>query len=57
MKIIEKWYKKWSVWLLAAATAVAGVAPYLPEAQAYLPDDWYRYAFLVILIARVIAQK
>jgi len=57
MKIIEKWHKKVSVWLLAAAVTVSNAAPYLPEAQAHLPDDWYRYAFLVILIARVMAQK
>ena len=57
MKLIESWYKKWSVHLLAACIAIAELAPYLPEVREHLPADWYRYAFMLVLAARIIRQK
>ena len=57
MKLIESWYKKWSVHLLAACIAIAELAPYLPEVREHLPEDWYRYAFILVLAARIIRQK
>jgi len=57
MKLVEKWYANWSVWLTGAAIFVAELAPYLPEVQQNLPAEWYRYAFIIILVARVIKQN
>ena len=57
MKIVEKWYANWSVWVASAAIFIAELAPYLPEVQQNLPADWYRYAFIIILVARVIKQN
>jgi len=37
MKIVEKWYQNWSVWLLSVAVFIAELAPYLPEVQQNLP--------------------
>lgn len=55
-RLVEKWYKKWSVWLVSAA----GVIAFLPSdsvVMAYLPHEWYRWAFIAIFLARVIKQK
>ena len=57
MKLVQSWYKKWSVHLLAACIAIAELAPYLPEVREHLPVDWYRYAFMLVLAARIIRQK
>jgi hypothetical protein len=57
MKLIEHWWKKWSVQLLAGCIAVAELAPYLPEVEAHLPADWYRFAFYAVLMARIVRQK
>ena len=57
MKIVEKWWASWSVWLLSVAIFVAELAPYLPEVQQNLPAEWYRGAFIIILVARVIKQN
>lgn len=57
MKLVEQWWKKWSVWALGACIAIAELAQYMPELQQHLPADWYRIAFLVVLAARVIKQR
>lgn len=57
MQIVEKWWKAWSAQLLIAASFVAGLAEFLPEVKESLPDEWYRWAFLIILAARIIKQK
>lgn len=57
MKLVEGWKKAWSVWLLGAAIGIAELAPYVPELQEHLPADWYRAAFLIVLVARVIKQR
>lgn len=57
MKLIESWYKKWSVHLLGLCIFIAELAPYLPEVEQHLPANWYRFAFYAILAARIIRQK
>lgn len=57
MKLIDKWWSKWSVHVLAVCIAIAELAPYLPEVREHLPADWYRYAFYIVLAARIIRQK
>ena len=57
VKIIELWHKKWSVWLLAVCVGLSEVAAYLPEVQNYLPSDWYRWAFIIVFIARMVVQN
>ena len=57
MKLVEQWWKTWSVQLLALCVFVAELAQYLPEVREALPDEWYRVAFLVILAARIVKQK
>jgi hypothetical protein len=54
-RLIQKWYRKWSVWL----TGVAGAVAFIPadtQIMAMLPADWYRYAFIAILLARIVKQ-
>jgi len=57
MKLIDKFWSRWSVQILAACITIAELAPYLPEVREHLPPDWYRYAFYVVLAARIIRQK
>lgn len=55
--LIKDWKKSWSVWLLAAANAIAGLAMFIPDIEQALPPHWYRYAFEIILLARIIKQN
>lgn len=57
MKIVENWYKAWSSWLLMLAIAVCETAAYIPEVKEYLPAEWYRWVFIVIMVARVVRQQ
>ena len=57
MKLVDQWWKAWSVWLLSAAIGIAELAPYVPELEQHLPADWYRVAFLIVLAARVVKQR
>jgi hypothetical protein len=57
MRLVEKWWKAWSAQLLLACLFLAELAAYLPEVKENLPEEWYRYAFIVILVARVVKQK
>jgi len=56
MKLADNISKAWSVWLLSAATALAGLEPFVPAIKEALPPNWYAIALPVILIARVIKQ-
>lgn len=56
MKLADNIGKAWSVWLLSAATALAGLEPFFPALKEALPPHWYGVAFGVILVARVIKQ-
>lgn len=56
MKLVEKWWKTWSAQLLIAANFIAGLAMFLPEVREHLPQNWYQYAFVAILVARIIKQ-
>lgn len=55
--IIEQWHKKWSVWALSVALALAEAYQYLPELREALPADWYKYALIVILGLRLWKQN
>lgn len=55
-KIIEEWWKPWSVKLLGLATAISTLQLFMPDLQQALGPDWFRYAFGVILVARIIKQ-
>lgn len=57
MKLVERWWAAWSVQILALCMFLAELAAYLPEVQEHLPADWYRAAFVVILIARIVKQR
>lgn len=57
MKIAENITKAWSVWLLTAATALAGLEPFVPALKEALPPHWYAIALPIILVARVIKQS
>lgn len=54
--LIDKPLDKWSVKLLALATAVAGLEPFVEPLRSVLPPHWYAYTFPAILIARIIRQ-
>lgn len=56
MKLADNIGKAWSVWLLSAATALAGLEPFFPALKEALPPHWYAIALPVILVARVIKQ-
>lgn len=55
--IIENWRKTWTVWLTTIAIILSEAYQYLPEIREAIPADWYRYAFLIILVARLWKQK
>lgn len=55
--LVEKWWTAWSAQLLIVCAFLAELAAYLPEVREHLPDEWYRYAFIAILAARIIKQK
>lgn len=55
--IIDKWQKTWSVWLTTAAIILSEAYQYLPDIREAIPADWYRYAFLIILVARLCKQR
>lgn len=57
MKLVEQWWKKWSSQILVACIAVAELAAYLPEIREHLPADWYRWAFMLVLAARIVKQR
>lgn len=57
MKLIEGWWRAWSVQLLALCVALSELAQYLPEVREALPADWYRVAFVVVLVARMVKQR
>lgn len=57
MKLVDQWWKAWSVQALALCLFLAELAQYLPEVREALPDEWYRVAFIIILIARVVKQR
>ena len=56
MKLADNIGTAWSVRLLGAAIAVAGLEALLPAMKEALPPHWYAVAFVVILVARVIKQ-
>jgi hypothetical protein len=53
----DRWWQAWSTWLLVLANFLAEAAVYLPEIEQALSADWYRWAFRVILIARIVKQS
>lgn len=55
-RMIDQPTRKWSVWLLSAATALAGLEQALPALQAVMPPGWYAYAMGAALLARLIRQ-
>lgn len=59
-KLIENWqhcYKFLTVQLSAIFAIVAAAYEYLPMMKEYLPDGWMKYAFLMIIIVRIINQS
>ncbi len=59
LKLIENWkqcYKFLTVQAAILVSLVATAYEYIPAFQQYLPDGWFKYFALVIIIARVINQ-
>lgn len=56
MKLVDQWWKAWSVWGLSAITFLAGAQIFLPDLQQALPPHWYPIVSGAILIARIIKQ-
>jgi hypothetical protein len=60
MKLIDE-LNKAHTFLSVQLSAIFGMLAlgfeYLPMAKEYLPADWYKYAFFVILLSRLIKQK
>jgi hypothetical protein len=60
MKLIDEWkqaYKYLTVQLTIGLGALSVAYEYLPEMKQILPDGWYKYGLMAILIARVIQQS
>lgn len=57
MKIADNIGSAWSVWLLSAATTIAGLEPFVPALKDALPPHWYAIALPIILVARIIKQS
>ena len=55
-KLIENPLKPWSVHLTGLVSILAFAYDYLETAHKYLPDGWFKWAALAILVARVIKQ-
>ena len=60
MKLIPNWHKKihrlWTARLAIIGSLVGFAADVLPQLQDYLPQKWYLGLFILILIARFVAQ-
>jgi len=59
VKLIENWkqcYKFLSVQSAALIALIATAYEYIPQFQQYLPEGWFKYSVLIILVARVIQQ-
>lgn len=60
IKLIDNWkqcYKFLTVQLSALLAMVAAGYEYLPMMKEYLPDGWVKYAFIAIIIVRIINQS
>lgn len=56
VNLVEKVWKKWSFIISGAAAVVAGMEFLLPDLQAMLPERWYMFVFIAIMIARAVKQ-
>jgi hypothetical protein len=60
MKLIDGWYKKihklWTTRLALIGSAMGLASEALPQLQGMLPERWYIGLFVLILIARLVAQ-
>lgn len=57
--LIDDWPRAWrlaTVVLSAALSMLAAAWEYMPELQAHLPAGWFKWAFLIILLARLVRQ-
>ena len=60
IKLIENWkqcHKFLTVQLSVLLAIVATAYEYLPMMKDHLPEGWMKYAFLIIIIARIISQS
>ncbi len=59
IKLIENWKQCYKFLTVIAASAIgilAALYEYSPQFQEYLPEGWFKYSMIVIIIARVINQ-
>jgi hypothetical protein len=59
IKLIENWKQCYKLLTVQAALLISLIATayeYIPQFQQYLPEGWFKYFALVIIIARVINQ-
>lgn len=57
MKIIEQWWKPWTVWISGLASTLVGVSIYLPEVEQAIPPGVYKALIVAIFVARLIQQS
>lgn len=60
MTLIDNWRKAHRMLTVQAATVlglVAAAYEYLPAMRDYLPDGWVKFAFFIIIAARLLKQN
>lgn len=60
IKLIENWkqcHKFLTVQLSVLLAMIATAYEYLPMMKDYLPEGWVKYAFIAVIVARIINQS
>jgi predicted ABC-type exoprotein transport system permease subunit len=60
IKLIENWkqcYKFLTVQLSVILGLIAAAYEYIPMMKDYLPEGWVKYAFIAVIVARIINQS
>lgn len=59
-RLVSNWrdfYKWYTIHALGIVGAIAFAYDYIHTVREYLPDGWFKYALIVVLIARLISQE
>ena len=60
IKLIDNWkqcYKFLTVQISVLLGLIATAYEYIPMMKDYLPDGWVKYAFIAVIVARIINQS
>ncbi len=60
IKLIDNWkqcYKFLTVQISVLLGLIATAYEYIPMMKGYLPEGWVKYAFIAVIVARIINQS